>query len=192
MRNVASVVAVSLAVTVASAAALAGCGRGGGGTADGGPLTKGLYDQTLGLAVAFRKPMTLGLTVLENVGDKPAVLDDVRPVSSAKGLRMLGVTLATRKRVTTDGDHPGFPPPDYNRDALRSVAGTVVVPAREERKLPGLPGTQVLLGYKVIRRGRWKIDGLRVSYHIGRQRYDSLIRDRAYICAPRPCNSDAP
>ncbi len=136
---------------------------------------------------------TNGLTVLENFGTEPAVLDRISFRKRTPGLKILGPL------VVRVGDLPGpglaagvidgFPP-RVTRGILHRVRGFEVRPHRGRSD-----AVELIVGFGPTRKGVLSYEGVDVYYHVGKKRYVAFRPDAFAVCAPRsppPSRCNAP
>ena len=150
----------------------------------GGPLACGRCDYIVeGMPLDVHRSGTEGSVVLENRGDRDAVLDAVTYERLTSGLRILG-PLALRV-----GDHKGrasvltglargYPPPQAHAIA-RPLRGFVVHPYRRYEE-----AVELLNGFRPLRPGVFGYRALFVHYHVHGQRYVARYPFKLVICAP--------
>jgi len=154
------------------------------GVRHGGPLACGRCDYIVeGMPLDVHRSGTEGSVVLENRGDRDAVLDAVTYERLTPGLRMLG-PLALRV-----GDHRGpgpaltglarSYPPRRARAIARPLGGFVVRPYRRFEE-----GVELLNGFRPLRPGVFGYRALFVHYHVHGQRYVARYPFKLVICAP--------
>jgi len=126
-----------------------------------GPLRQGSASRTLSSG-----PALLGQWVVTSVfsdrlaGSAPAVIDAVRPSirGQAAGLKLRYAVLPSRARGSP-WFLRGWPPPGYG-----------VVPLHGYTLHPGEALT-VVVGAAALGRGRWRITGFDMIYHVGTRHY---------------------
>jgi hypothetical protein len=136
---------------------------------------------------------TNGLTVLENAGPEPAVLDRVSFRKRTRGLKILGLFVVRAR----DLPGPGFAagaidgfPPRVTQGILHPVRGFEVRPYRGRGD-----AVELIVGFVPTREGALSYQGVDVYYHVGKKRYVAFRPDAFAVCAPRsfpPPHCNAP
>ena len=98
-----------------------------------------------------------------NTSAHPVELLDYRPVSVPRGIELLGTGVYGEGRPYSFGGDIGFPPQDENlKPHFRPLEGHLVDPYRRDR---GERGTQLLIGFRALRRGFFPMRaGMRLVY----------------------------
>jgi hypothetical protein len=159
--------------------------------ADHGPV-RTESDTTTSMRVEVGEVVTFGGIVLENFGQRPAVLEDIRidpPLDS--GMTLVDVRVAGSDRgigmVGTDG---GFPPSGMPSAAIHPLAGAVVPPEQGGDRW----GVEVLMGFRLNRPGQFGFNHALVDYRIGGKRHRIRVDDGFVLCGgpdyPQNCNAE--
>lgn len=126
---------------------------------------------------------TNGQLVVFNAGTEDIELLEVTPQLTGEGLVYLGARVAgLHRRLGSTQDEPGFPPtgePLLGR--LRRVAGLVVPAGRAADRR----GVELLLGFRVTRRGRSTVRGVTVVYRYAGRTHTQTWTSTMAVCAPR-------
>ena len=163
------------------AAAIGACGGEPEGPLEGGPA--GL--DVVGAPMPVGKVRTYGQITIGNASDRPLVIEDV-DVQHDEGLEVLRVMLAGEDRDISIGHGHGFPPREL-KDVVVPARGATVPPIR-----PKDAGTELVIGLRVNRPGRWELRGVTVRYRQGDRSYVKRIDALLVLCAPKgtPCRLD--
>lgn len=157
-------------------AVLSGCGDSGSGD---GPIEGGK-------AARFGQPVDVGESVsmshvrLRNLGDEPAVIEQVRMLGVTGPFEFLGVM---GLRLPDDGEHfiggfrTGFPTHELRARPLSEVP----VPVQDGDEGKSL---QLVVGVRVTGPGVARASGAEITYRIGDKQYRETFEDEVYLCAP--------
>src|SRR5262249_8140845 len=123
---------------------------------------------------------TFGAAILENHGQKPAVLERVEYLGMTPGLRTLGpiVSRSGDSRGSGIGLVLGYPPPQVH-GAWHALRGYRVFPLRSFDD-----EVDVLVGLSPRRTGKFSYRKLRLYYSVGNKHYATTFDMGVRICAP--------
>jgi len=134
------------------------------------------------IPVAVGRPMTYGQVTIGNESDRPLVIDRVT-AKHDDALELLGVRLAGEDRPISIGAARRWPPRAL-RDTIEPVEGAVLQPIRK-----GDAGTELLVGLRTRRPGRWRLWELTVHYRQDGEQFEKRMPQEVLICSPYsdPC-----
>lgn len=158
---------------------------------DSGPVRTD-SDTTTGIHAEVGEVVTFGGIVLDNHGNRPAVLESIRidpPLDP--GMSLVEVKVAGKDRgIGMVGADRGFPPPGIRAEAFRPLPGSIVPPRQEDEEW----GVEVLMGFRLNKPGQFGFHHALVDYRIGEKRHRIRVNDGFVICGgpdyPR-CDLDA-
>lgn len=127
------------------------------------------------------KAVTFAVEDARNTSSVPVTLISYRAKVVPDGVRFVGDGVFVEKRPYSIDGGPGFPPnePDL-RPSFRRLGGFALDPFRPGR---GDRGTQLLIGFKPIRRGFYPITGLELVYMQNGRRRVAPSTETLGVCA---------
>jgi len=151
-----------------------------------GPL--GVPDEAvlrMGVPADIGSTWTFGLILLQNTGDSPIVIEDVR-ADRAKGLLVLGFSAVSSASIPSlTSISPGYPPDGIDPRDIRSAAG-FLVPAHPDLSDPAQAGLDVelLIGITVTGTDGASLGDITVDYRVGDKAYRHVYRHDVTFCVP--------
>lgn len=138
-----------------------------------GPLDAlGVEVQSLGLPIKVGRPRSFGTLYLVNQGSTAVRLARISFEDPTPGLDLIGALIGPAEDAHIGTDR-GFPP-GSGADGLVPLAGAVI---------PAGGRVQVVVGFRVERRGTFTSTGLRLVYTAGDETYEETFPVSLRACA---------
>lgn len=150
----------------------------------GGPLDAGVSSTRIAFPVDLGQPFTFGTLSMHNEGDRPLMLESIRPMPPlSPGFRLVEVLVAQDpdRDLNSVGTSRIFPPTSDELGRLRPFHGAVVVPRAENNDR----STAVVMGLQLDRQGVFSFERIEVDYRVGSKPYTVKVDLGFLTCGPR-------